>query len=716
MTREIRLLVSGMSCAACSARIERAVSRMEGVTSCGVNLMTGQALIVSSGVTSGQVIERIARLGFTAKIDEGGMAVEDARAVRRDAALALCLTAPMVLAMLLMMAGVHADAVMWLHRPLVQLILSAPVQFYCGRRFLTGAWKALRTGSATMDTLVAVGTLAAFGYSLAQMAAGGAVYFETSATVVALVMLGRALEASSRRKAGAAIASLAALQPDTALRREGGETREVPASELLPGDTIVLPPGARVPADGDVISGATAVDESMLTGESLPVPKAAGERMYAGTVNGAGAVELLVTQAGPSTQLSRIARMVMEAQSRKAPVQRLADRIAGVFAPCVIVLALLVALAYALSGAGAQTALLRAVAVLVVACPCALGLATPVAVIAGTGRGAQLGVLLRGGDALQRLSEADTAALDKTGTITRGVPAVRAVQAADAGALYACAYAVESLQPHPLARAVAEAAREALAAVGAPLPEAQGVEASPGLGASGSFDGAQVLVGSARYLTQNGVDTSPLHAFMQEAESQGWTTALVASGGALLGGFALGDTLRPEAPAVVVGLERMGVRVLLLTGDNARAAAAMARQAGIADVKAGLLPQDKAAALEELRSGGRRVAMVGDGINDAVSLKAAHVGVAMGTGADVAMQAADAVLAAGDLAALPLAFRLARACMAVVRQNLFWAFFYNVVAIPAAALGFLSPELAGAAMALSSITVVLNALRLRRFR
>ncbi len=729
-----------MTCAACAGRVERALKAVPGVHEATVNLATESARVRfdPGAATAPDWQARLRRAvrdaGYEPRSAEEAQAAQDAPSWAGFApvALGLALSLPLLLPMVLGPFGLHAQLPPWL-----QLLLAAPVQFYLGARFYRAGWHALRAGGGNMDLLVALGTSAAFGLSLWLWARAGWVpsvqeggmaaphlYFEASSVVITLVLLGKWLESRAKRQTTAAIRSLQALRPATARVLRRGQEVDLPVAELLPGDVLVVRPGERVPADGRVREGQSQADESLLTGEPLPVDKAVGDSLTGGSVNGDGRLLVEVTATGAETVLARIIRLVEDAQAEKAPVQRLVDRVTAVFVPVVLAIAVLTGLGWVLAGSGAETALIRAVAVLVIACPCALGLATPAALMAGTGVAARHGILVRDVGALERARAVDTVAFDKTGTLTAGRPRLAAFSGSpgyDAGTLLALAAGLQSGSEHPLAHAVRVAAQDK----SLPTHAAREVRALPGRGVEGLVDGRSLLLGSLDWMVESGVPAAVLSAGLEalpQDQREGATLSALAErtpqGCVLLALLAFADQPRPGARAALAALRARGLRLVMLSGDNPSAALAMGVRLGLhaAEVQAGLLPADKVAAVRALQRGGRVVAMVGDGVNDAPALVAADLGIAMGSGTDVAMGAAGITLVRAELALVGAALDMARRTVAKIRQNLFWAFFYNVVGIPLAALGLLSPVLAGAAMALSSVSVLGNALLLRRWR
>jgi Cu+-exporting ATPase len=802
-TEAVSLPVTGMTCAACAANIERALKKLPGIDAAGVNYATNRATVTFDPAVLGvpAIVEAIRDVGYNVLGDsETGFGARDSgsgntddleqqerereyRALRFKLILGTALAVPVVV---LAMAHAHFPGV---NR--IQLALSAPVLFFCGWQFYRGAWKAVRHLTADMNTLIAVGTGAAFAYSVVATLAPATVsadphtisghapapvYFETAVVIIVLVLLGKLLEARARGRTSEAIRRLIGLQPPTARIIRDGIELEVPTRDVLHGDIVKVRPGERLPVDGEVIDGVSAVDESMLTGESMPVDKAAGATVYGATMNTTGAFRFRATRVGAETALQQIVRLVREAQSRRAPIARMADAVSAWFTPVVIGIAAVTFVAwYALAPADSRlsSALVSAVAVLIIACPCAMGLATPTAILVGTGKGAEKGILIRGGDVLERAASITTVVLDKTGTITTGMPEVtecialgagegepgapgsglrpQAGASADAGdrgafhlpagrtdeaqprtdgsrsgrtrelALLGLAASAEANSEHPLAQAIVRAAKAARV----PFVSASRFEAIPGRGVRATVDGRQVVVGSEALMRESGVDVAELAGERAQLAALGRTVMFVACDAVVRGLIGLADTPRPEARVAIERLHAMGRQVIMVTGDNeatARAiAAAVAPRGEIARVVAGVLPGRKADEVRALQSGGRTVAMVGDGINDAPALAQADIGIAMGTGTDVALEAADIALMRADLNGVADAIELSGRTLRIIRQNLFWAFFYNVLGIPLAAGAFypwtgwqLSPMIAAAAMSFSSVSVLTNSLRLRR--
>ncbi len=727
--------IHGMTCAACSGRVEKALRRVPGVASADVNLAMERAEVRFAGAALDPqlLVDAVDAAGYEAKLHRDAEAEDEAaaarsaqeeaaqrRTARRDLlllAFSAALTLPLVAQMAAGWLGLP-----WRLGPLAEAILATPVQFIAGARFYRGAWKALRSGSANMDVLVAMGTTAAYGFSLAMLIrlgehAHGHLYFEGAAVIITMVMAGKWLEGRAKRGTTAAIRELMALRPETArIERSDGSVEDVPVGRVASGMLVQVRPGERIPVDGMVLDGETEVDESLLTGESLPVGKHPGDRVTGGAINGTGAIRLRATAVGADSTLARIIRLVENAQAGKAPVQRLVDRASAIFVPTVIGIATLTFAGWMLAGAGFEAALIAAVSVLVIACPCALGLATPTAIVAGTGAAARGGILIRDVDALERAHRVDTVIFDKTGTLTLGRPAVVEVVplAGEAKALLATAAGVQAHSEHPLARATVEAAREYGVAE---LPPARDVRSRPGLGVTGLVGSGRVAIGNVALMREEGVEVgSDAGARLAAMENAGRTAVLIAHGGRLRGVLAIADPVRPEAAAAAGTLRARGIRVAMLSGDAPAVAEAVARELQLDTSRGGVRPEDKADAVRAFRDEGRVVAMVGDGINDAPALAAADVGIAIGTGTDVAMETAGVTLMRPDPRLVPAALDISRATWRKIRQNLFWAFVYNIIGLPLAAFGLLSPAFAGAAMALSSASVVSNSLLLRGWR
>ena len=726
-TSLVDLDITGMTCSGCAANVERALASVPGVVKAEVNLALERARVTWLGhdLATAALVNAVKAAGYGAqprfsdaearRQHAAAQADAAARALRLDAltlAGAIIVTAPLLAMMVLPALGVAYHVPAW-----AQMALATPVQFIAGARFYAGAWRAVKARSGNMDLLVALGTSAAYALSVWMMlgqgiSAVGHLYFEASAVVITLVLAGKLLESRAKRGTTAAIRKLMDLRPERARVQRDGNVVEVAIEEVQVGDTVVVMPGARIPVDGTLTSGRADVDESLLTGESVPITKTAGDMMRAGAINGAGEVHLSATRIGEDTTLARIVRLVESAQTGKAPVQRLVDKVSAIFVPSVIAIAVITLIGWLVVGAGFETAIINAVSVLVIACPCALGLATPTAIVAGTGAAAKAGILIKDIGVLERAHALDVVAFDKTGTLTAGAPALTDIIAYGKSEddVLRIAAAVQAGSEHPLARAVIAAAR---ARDGLGL-KAVDVAAHVGSGVEGQVDGARVLIGNRAMMQAADIDIdTKIESDLVRIEMLGRTAVLVAINHVISGVIGLADTIRPETPSAMRMLAERDIQTVMLSGDGADAVKAIAAEAGLADVRAELTPDAKVDAIHELQGAGRIVAMVGDGINDAPALAAADVGIAMGSGTDVAMESAGITLMRPDPRLVAGAIDAARATWNRIRWNLFWAFIFNVVGLPLAALGYLSPEVAGLAMALSSVTVVTNSLLLR---
>ncbi|HWI17456.1 MAG TPA: heavy metal translocating P-type ATPase [Vicinamibacterales bacterium] len=774
-TSSVTLPVEGMTCAACQATVQKALTKAPGVTKAAVNLMTNEATVHYDPASTdpARLVDAINNTGYISHLPraEAGPNVEDDAAeralaaeyaaIRNKSVVSLALGAVAMLVSMPLMAGPHGShgggdpLIAWTMRVidpplqaiapwlyaieptrLLDFLLASTVfvMAWAGRHFYVGAWKSLRHGSANMNTLIAIGTGAAFIYSVVAtfapqwFIADGSrpdVYYEAVIIIIALVLLGNAMEARAKRNTTAALRQLARLQPSTARVRRDGVDVDLPITAVRAGDVVIVRPGERIPVDGVIVSGAGAVDESMLTGESIPVDKQPGDRVIGATINTSGSLDIEATSLGASSVLARIVQLMKDAQGSQAPIQRLADRISAVFVPVVVSLAVLTFAVWMLAPAepSLASAMTAAVAVLIIACPCAMGLAVPTAVMVASGRGAAAGVLIKGGEPLEKLAGVDTVVFDKTGTLTEGRPTVvdaLIVNEAERESSFAMIAAVESKSEHPLAKAVV--AYAPIPDPRSPLP-VENFLALAGKGVFAAVNGRHVIVGTQALLEESGIDTGPLRDAVAKWTNEARTVVLAAIDGQAAAGFAIADTLRPNARTVVTALRQRGLRVVMLSGDRQATAEAIARDAGIDEVIAQVLPDGKVAAIKQLQQDGRRVAMIGDGLNDAPALAQADIGMAMATGTDIAAEAASVTLMRSDLAGVEQAIVLARKTMQTMKQNLFWAFIYNVIGIPVAsgvlypAFGILlSPILASAAMAFSSVSVVSNSLRLRGAR
>ncbi|MEQ4481795.1 heavy metal translocating P-type ATPase [Cohnella silvisoli] len=725
------LQITGMTCAACANRIEKGLNKLEGVSQATVNLALETARIefAPASVSIPDMIKKVEQLGYGAKPKEE---VKDPRDSKRQEirkqSRKLLISAILSLPLLWAMVG-HFSFTSWIWvpelfmNPWFQLIVATPVQLVIGWQFYVSAYKALRNGSANMDVLVALGTSAAYFYSLylTMQSIGNMhhqvdMYYETSSVLITLILMGKLFEAMAKGRSSEAIKTLMGLRAKTALVIREGQEISIPVEEVVVGDVILVKPGEKIPVDGEVIEGISAVDESMLTGESIPVDKRGGDPVIGATLNKNGVLKVRATKVGKETALSQIIKVVEEAQGSKAPIQRVADVISGIFVPIVVGIAAVTFLVwyFGVDSGNFSGALEKAIAVLVIACPCALGLATPTSIMAGSGRAAELGILFKGGEHLEATHRIDAILLDKTGTVTKGKPELTDIEVA-AGLdndkrLLAWIGSAERHSEHPLAEAIVAG----IQGRGIDLLESESFEAIPGYGVKAVVEGQELLIGTRKLMDKYGVNIESALTKMVGLEEEGKTAMLVAVNGSYAALVAVADTIKETSQQAVTRLQSLGIQVIMITGDNERTAQAIANQAGIQEVLAEVLPEGKANEVKKLQAAGKKVAMVGDGINDAPALATADIGMAIGTGTDVAMEAADVTLMRGDLNSIPDAISMSRKTMLNIKQNLFWALAYNVIGIPIAASGYLAPWLAGAAMALSSVSVVLNALRLQR--
>lgn len=720
----IELQIAGMTCASCVGRVEKALLKVTGVTSATVNLATEKATVRGlTNLLASSLVAAVEKAGYEAKESSESASLPQAGAQRPgwwSAALSAALTLPLIAPMLLSLLGVE-----WLLDGWVQLGFASLVQFVLGRRFYVAGFKAVQAGAGNMDLLVALGTSAAFGLSVYLLwnhtghAMPPHLYFEASASVITLVLLGKWLETRAKRQTADAIRALNALRPATARLQRAGTEVEVPVEQIVVGDIVLVRAGERIPVDGTITEGRSHVDESLITGESLPVTKGVDDHVIGGAINAEGPLSVVTTAVGTETTLARIIRMVESAQAQKAPIQRIVDRVSAVFVPVVLAIAVLTLLGWVGVTGDWEQAVINAVSVLVIACPCALGLATPTAIMAGTGVAARHGILIKDATALETAHAVTAVAFDKTGTLTMGRPSLTEVLAAPGVSieeLLGAAAALQQTSEHPLAHAVMERVKAERISV----PKAHEPQALPGRGLQGTVKGQHLALGSSRMLREMGANSVSLAIDAERLEGLGYTISWLVRmddrAPHVLGLFAFGDAVKPLAIETIEKLHAMGVMTVMLTGDNRGSAQAVAKTLGIKQMRAEVLPGDKAVAVADLRKEGQTVAMVGDGINDAPALAAADIGIAMSTGTDVAMEAAGITLMRGDPSLVADAIDVSRVTYGTIKRGLFWAFAYNVVGIPLAALGFLSPVIAGAAMALSSVSVVANALLLRRWR
>lgn len=730
------LKVSGMTCAACSSRVERQLKKKEGITCVNVNLATEKARVQydTDVLTPDDLIQVVEKAGYGAELFEEvrpeeieAKKAKELKRLRIELIISVIVSAPLIMAMILGFAGVHNRVTMFLHNEIFQLIVATPVQFIIGARFYKSAYHALKNKSPNMDVLVAMGTTAAYLLSIyngffvkSDVTYMGMkdIYFESCVTIITLILLGKYFEANAKGKTSGAIKKLMGLQAKTARVVKDDVEQDIPIEEVRPGDIVVVRPGEKIPVDGVILSGNSAVDESMLTGESIPVDKAEGDTVIGATINKQGAFRFKATKVGSESALAQIVRMVEEAQGSKAPIQKIADTVSGIFVPAVIGCAVLTLVVWWIVSKDFSSSLIHAVAVLVIACPCALGLATPTAIMVGTGVGAQKGILIKGGEYLETACKVSTVILDKTGTITKGAPEVTDIVtlgSLNEKEILSLAASVEKSSEHPLGQAIFRYGLEK-----GTVEDVQDFTSITGKGVFGVLRGLNVFVGTRSLIREKVSCTekalSEMEAAMEALESQGKTAMAIATGGRVEGVVAVADTLKESSREAIDRMKRMGIEVYMITGDNQRTANAIAAQVGIENVLAEVLPEHKAETVERLKSEGKIVAMVGDGINDAPALATADIGMAIGTGTDIAMEAADITLMNGDLNLIPKSLKLSKATMRKIKQNLFWAFIYNSVGIPFAALGFLTPVIAGGAMAFSSVSVVTNSLSLKNFK
>jgi len=736
MVQTETLQITGMTCAACSSRVERQLKKKAGVILVNVNLATEQARVQydTEVLSAEDLINTVVKAGYGAnKANQVSLEEQEARKEKElkqlkvELIISIVISAPLIAAMLLSFLGIHNGLTSILHNEVFQLIVATPVQFIIGRRFYISAYHAIKNKSPNMDVLVVLGTTAAYLLSIyngfiaeetAVYMGMKDIYFESSVTIITLILLGKYMEANAKGKTSGAIKKLMGLQAKTARVMRDGKEQDIPVETVYPKDIILVRPGEKIPVDGMIIEGNSSVDESVITGESIPVDKKPGDAVTGATINKQGAFKFEATKVGSETALSQIVRMVEEAQGSKAPIQKIADKISGIFVPAVIICAMITLVIWLIVSGNFSESLIHAVAVLVIACPCALGLATPTAIMVGTGVGAGQGILIKGGEYLELACKVETVVLDKTGTITEGKPALTdtvSLGSLSEEALMKYAAAAEMNSEHPLGEAIYSYGKERISA----LPEVTDFKSITGKGVSGLIDGHKIHVGTRLLMADinaQGIDDEIMEEILKRLEGDGKTAMILAVDHKAEGVIAVADVVKESSKAAIRQLNDMGIEVYMMTGDNRRTAEAIGRQVGITNVLAEVLPEDKAAHVETLKKQGKIVAMVGDGINDAPALAVADVGMAIGTGTDVAMEASDITLMRGDLRSIGTALDLSKKTMRKIKQNLFWAFIYNSIGIPFAAIGLLSPVIAGGAMAFSSVSVVTNSLSLRRFK
>lgn len=716
------LKIGGMTCAACSGRIERVLAKADGIKTISVNLTTATAIVTYEQdiITLEEIIEKIIKLGFEAELFSEDDATDSAKAEMKKLKISLIfsaiLTVPLILGMIFSWFGIHIH---FLHNPWFQLIVATPVQFIIGWRFYKHGFLAIRAMSPNMDVLIAIGTGTAYFFSLYNTLTGNTnpnsmdgLYFESSMTIITLILFGKYLEARAGAKTSDAISKLIAMQPETAnLVTESGE-KTIPLSEIEPDDILIVRPGEKIPVDGEMVNGNSSIDESMLTGESMPADKSTGENVFCGTINLSGTFYMKALKIGKDTTLSQIIRLVRNAQGVKAPIQKVADKVSAVFVPSILIIAVISFTGWLVAGKDFTTALLNAVSVLVIACPCSLGLATPTAIMVGTGIGANHGILIKGGEYLETAHKITAVVLDKTGTVTKGTPTVTDVISPDGTEFpISYVYAIEKLSEHPLAKAICQYGKDRASA----YPEVSYFISVTGMGVSAVSDGKNWFIGTRNLMTENEIDFSKFQQDATTLESSGKTVMFVGCEHEFMGLIAVSDVIKETSKEAVKQLKDLGCEVYMLTGDNLATAEYIAKKAEITNVFAGVLPDNKSKKVAELKNNGYITAMAGDGINDAPALATADIGIAMGNGTDIAIESAHITLMRNDLTLIPAAIRLSKKTMQKIKQNLFWAFIYNSIGVPFAAFGLLNPMLAGAAMAFSSVSVVANSLLLKRY-
>lgn len=725
---KIVINITGMTCASCSSKIDKVLNKLDGISKASVNLTTEKATVEfdKTKIRTSEILDKIIKLGYGAELAEEGNVDEDKerrikelKKLKWELIASIILSSPLLVAMVDMMFNIGMP---YLHNAYFQLIVATPVQFIIGFKFYKNAYHALRAKSANMDVLIAMGTSAAYFYSVYntffQKVADGMMkdlYFETAVVIITLILLGKYFEAIAKGKTSEAIKKLMGLQPKTARVIIDGVEKDIPIDEVIAGDIIIVKPGEKIPVDGEIVEGSSSIDESMLTGESLPVEKKAGDTIVGASINKLGSFKFIVTKVGKDTMLSQIIKMVEDAQGSKAPIQKIADKVSGIFVPIVLGIAAVTFLVWFLVLGNMTMGIISMVAVLVIACPCALGLATPTAIMVGTGKGAENGILIKGGEHLEKAYKIEIVVLDKTGTITKGQPEVTDILNLgniNNDELLKLAAIAEKRSEHPLGAAIYEKGLKEFNIVVDP----DKFEAIPGRGVSAVVKNKNILLGTRKLMIENNIAIENIENSITELENHGKTAMLMSVDDKIQGIIAVADTIKESSKEAIDELAELGVEVYMLTGDNKRTANAIAKQVGIVNVLAEVLPENKAQEIKRLKALGKVVAMAGDGINDAPALATADIGIAMGTGTDVAIEAADITLMRDDLRGIPASIRLSKKTMGKIKQNLFWAFFYNIIGIPIAAIGLLNPMIAGAAMAFSSVSVVTNSLSLKRFK
>jgi len=727
MIQNESIKISGMSCAACSARIEKRLGGLKGIKKATVNLTTEKATVIydSGYISTTDIINEIENLGYKAEKaadltpdSEKEQSEEKIKKLKTILIISIILSSPLIVAMITSLMSINIPLI---HDAYFQLIIATPIQFIIGFRFYKNAFFALKSKSSNMDVLIAMGTSAAYFYSLynvffqtVQMGGMKDLYFEAAAVIITLILLGKYLEAVAKGKTSEAIKKLMGLQPKTARVLRNDAEVDIPIEDVVSGDTVIVRPGEKIPVDGKIIEGVSSIDESMLTGESLPVEKNVGDFVIGATINKFGAFKFEATKVGKDTALAHIIKMVEDAQGTKAPIQKIADQVSGIFVPVVIGIALVTFCIWFFTTGNLSKALISAVAVLVIACPCALGLATPTAIMVGTGKGAENGILIKGGEYLEMAYKINTIVFDKTGTITKGQPDVTDIKLLgnlDEKETLKIAAATEKNSEHPLGVAIYENGKKEFGNISDP----EKFEAVPGRGVMAVIDKKNVFIGTRKFMIENNIDINLIEVKIEALEDEGKTAMLMAVNNKMEAIIAVADTVKESSKEAIEELRKIGIEVYMITGDNSRTANAIAKQVGINNILAEVLPENKAFEVEKLKNSGKVVAMVGDGINDAPALVTADIGMAIGTGTDIAIEAADITLMRGDLRTIPAAIRLSRKTMNKIKQNLFWSFFYNIIGIPFAAFGLLNPIIAAGAMAFSSVSVVTNSLSLKRF-